>query len=378
MIAKVDGKNYLLMLQEGPEAAEKMAMDIVGAIRKHSNGHGVVSVPDITFGYYQANIGQVRFEEACRRAKQTYKLAAANGKNWGTYRYETAHELDKVESLEKTILQAIADDSFFLEFQPFIDAAQGTIVGGEVLSRLHDEREGLVMPRYFLQAVESSSCYSRFDYYIFEKTCKWAACQTSKELKYLSINFSRYSLSEPDFSQNIIQIADSYHIPHDILAVEITEEEQEKSHPNVRSNLNALHEAGFSIFLDDFGSGFTSLDDLQNYRIDVVKIDKKILNLTTTQKGRIVFSSVAAMARQLGCQVLCEGVETAEQLETAQAAECDLIQGFYYYHSLPAEEFSCLLGHRVEPTGATATMAEPELRTDQERLTALGIIDAGL
>lgn len=399
MIAKVDGKNYLLMLREEPEEAEKIATGMEKAIRRYIANHGIVSTPDMTFGYYRAKTGQVRFEEARRRAKQVYKLAAANGRGWGVYEYETAHEMDKVENLEKTILRAIDSDSFFLEFQPFIEVVGGTVVGGEVLSRLNDEREGLVMPRYFLQAVKNSSCHSRFDYYIFEKTCKWASCQSHKGLKYLSINFSRYSMSEPDFARNITRITDEYALPHGVVAVEITEEERESSHPNVLKNLNALHEAGFIIFLDDFGSGFTSFDDLQNYSIDVVKIDKKILDQAGTEKGRIIFENMAGMAKQLGCTVLCEGVETAEQVETARAAGCDLIQGFYYYRALPADEFSRLLGRRAvlaRETGPAAAGREenagtegtvyaaegvtgdaPEEKTDQKRLEALGVIPVG-
>ena len=236
-----------------------------------------------------------------------------------------------------------------MEFQPFIDARTERVIGGEALTRLNLPERSMVQPARFLRAIASIGLYSKFDYYVFGKCCAWAASQVeqNRQITYLSCNFSRHTISQADFPQNVIRIAGQYGVPHEILALEITEEEQEIESGQVGRNLELLRQEGFVIFLDDFGCGFTSFGDLQHYAIDVVKVDKSILDNAETEKGCVIFRHVVKMASELGYTVLCEGVETQEQADMVKEAGCDIIQGSHYYRALPAGEFQKLLG--VQP-----------------------------
>lgn len=142
----------------------------------------------------------------------------------------------------------------------------------------------------------------------------------------------------------VVQIADQYHLPHSLIGIEITEEEKIRSDATAQKCLAALHEAGFLILLDDFGTGFTAFTDLQEYQIDQVKIDRDMLLQTKEEKGSILYNNLVRMAKELGYTVLCEGVETAEQLEQVRRSGADVVQGYYYYPPLAAEEFERLLG----------------------------------
>lgn len=344
-IARFDGKNFLLLTQKDETDFARMVDASMQSLQQYTTREGIIHPPELHFGYYRAESGDVSFEKAVKRAKQTCNYAENNGKLSYVYNYEMLRNAEQVEKLEKAIQTAIVQDDFFLEFQPFIDGATGQVVGGEALSRLNSDERGIITPQLFLQAVASVGIYGKFDYYIFEKCCAWAACriEEKRNIRYISCNFSRYTMSTSDFAERIIEIADRHGVPSRMIAVEVTEEEREVEIPTLIRNLEILHQRGFAVFLDDFGKGFTSFADLQNYPIDVVKIDKEILDHAATGKGRVIFESMIQMAKRLGCTVLCEGVETEEQAQLVKSTGCDLVQGFYHYRTLSADMFNALL-----------------------------------
>ena len=111
----------------------------------------------------------------------------------------------------------------------------------------------------------------------------------------------------------------------------------------MRENLRQLHEEGFLIFLDDFGAGVTTLAELWQLPIDVVKMDKGLLDAAETERGRLLFCDLVRLAKDLGCLVLCEGIERAEQAELARGAGCDFAQGYYFSAPVSAADFLALL-----------------------------------
>ena len=239
--------------------------------------------------------------------------------------------------IENNIEKEIDNNRFFLEYQPVIEAKTRKIIGAEVLSRLNSENGGVLTPRSFLSAVDSVGINEKFDYYIFEKNCKWISNDKSQREGYkYTINFSRSTLSEPEFAEKIISIAEKYDLKLSCLAVEILEDKNitGDAKKQMINNLSMLKEKGISILLDDFGSGYTTFGDLQNLDISIVKIDKSITQNAVTETGFIILKNIIQTSKDIGFKTLCEGIETKEQEEAAIKAGCDLLQGFYYYRPM--------------------------------------------
>lgn len=345
LLANYDGKNFVLLTQRDDKAIQRMTDKLVADIERHAASVGIVRMPQMHYGCYTAKSSEVGFYEAVSRAKQAYKHAEKIKTPLCFWDFEMLHDETETEDLELQIRAAIERDDFFLEFQPFVDAHTGAVIGGEVLTRLNLPGRTLVQPARFLRAVAGVGLHSRFDYYVFEKCCAWVSCQRDMggQMRYLSCNFSRYTIGQPDFPQKIMDIADRAGVDRHMMAIEMTEEEQSTDTTRLTDNLTALRDAGFPIFLDDFGCGFTSLMDLRAQPIDVVKVDKSILDNAAEGKGQVIFRHIMALIRELGCVILCEGVETAEQLDFVRGCGCDIVQGYYFYRPLPADEFQRLL-----------------------------------
>lgn len=255
-------------------------------------------------------------------------------------------------NLEKELVKRMPDmiyyDQFQLVVQPVIDLETGGIVGGEVLSRLNHPEQGVVFPDVFLPAVEEARLYPKFDHYIFRKTCELMRRLSEQKvvLQYLSCNFSRMTLSEKGIATRLSKIADEVGVDHDSLVVEITERESETDTEQFFRNLRELKEAGFCIFVDDLGAGVTSVRDLWSYPVDVVKIDRSLLLAANTEQGQTAYCGLRNLVVDLGCKVLCEGVETEEQHRFVLDAGCHYGQGLLFYWPMEAEQFLYLMGGR--------------------------------
>lgn len=253
-------------------------------------------------------------------------------------------------NLEKELVKRMPDmicyDRFQLLVQPVIDLETGGIVGGEVLSRLNHPEQGVIFPDKFLPAVEEAGLYPKFDHYIFRKTCSLMRrlLDQGVVLQYLSCNFSRMTLSEKGAATRLSKIADEFGLAHDCLAVEITEREKESDSDQFCENLIQLKKAGFRIFVDDLGAGVTSVRDLWSYPVDVVKIDRSLLLAADTEQGQTAYCGLRNLVVDLGCKVLCEGVETEEQHRFVLDAGCHYGQGFLFYRPMEAEQFLYLMG----------------------------------
>ena len=309
--------------------------------------HNALNVVNVHFGFCTIVGTQVSFDEAVNRAKQACLLAKQENRLFLEWSANDGKALTKKIKLENNIESEIDNNHFFLEYQPVLDARTKKIVGAEVLSRLNSKSDGVLTPGSFLTAVNSVGLSGKFDYYIFEKNCKWISNdKPARERFRYTINFSRSTLCDPRFPQKITDIAEKYDLNASCLAVEILEDKHVTgdAHRQMRENLLELKEKGFSILLDDFGSGFTAFNDLQTLDVSIVKIDKSITQNATTVTGFIILRNMIQTAKDIGFETLCEGVETEAQERAAIKAGCDLLQGYYYYRPMPVAQLEKLLG----------------------------------
>jgi len=307
--------------------------------------HGAVNVVRVNFGYHRTSSSEVSFKTALGRAKQACSIAADKNVLYCQWDSSNGKAFERKIKIENNIQNEIDNNRFFLEYQPILDSKTNKIIGAEVLSRLNSTTEGVLTPYYFLSAVNNVGLNEKFDYYIFEKNCKWIASDKENRVKYVyTINFSRFTLCDPNLADRIIEIVNKYDIEYSCIAIEILEDKDlnEAEKAVMIKNLIRLKEKGVLILLDDFGKGYTSFGDLTDFDISIVKIDKSITQSAINQSGFVILKNIIKTAHDLGFKTLCEGIETEEHKKTAVEAGCDILQGYYFYRPMPVMQLEKL------------------------------------
>ena len=253
------------------------------------------------------------------------------------------HSMNRVAEEKKItegIIRAFDRGEFKLYLQFTVDAKTKNIVSAEALSRWDSFDKGLISLGKYIKIMEEDGLISKHDYYMFDLVCKQLEKWNGTKFSHIVIacNFTRITISENDFIEQIKAISSKYNFNKPNLCIEITEDAIEKNSEKALKNIEECKKLGFHIALDDLGSGYTSLINLCHYPVDVVKIDNSILNSTDNARGRLLFEGVVDIAHKLQLSVICEGVETKEQNEFVTGTDCDYIQGFYYYRPMPIEE----------------------------------------
>ena len=326
---------------EVEQCIEKCFMDI----KETFASHGAVNVVRVNFGYHLTSSTEVSFKTALARAKQACSIAEDKNVLYCRWDNSNGKEFEKKIKIENNIQNEIDNNRFFLEYQPMLDAKTNKIVGVEVLSRLNSPTEGVLTPGSFLSAVNNVGLNKKFDYYIFEKNCKWISNDKENRGKYVyTINFSRYTLCDMELADRIIEIVGKYNIEYSCIAVEILEDKDlnEDEKASMTKNIMRLKEKGVLILLDDFGKGYTSFGDLTDFDISIVKIDKAITQNAVNKAGFVILKNIIKTAHDLGFKTLCEGIETEEQKKTVVEAGCDMIQGYYFYRPMPVTKLETL------------------------------------
>ena len=353
MIAYYDKKNFVAVSKTGAETAEKTAEKCIYEINQCLLGHNALNVVDIRVGCYSCASSKIGFDEAINRAKQACTMAENENLNFAKWNSTDGKSLENKIKIENRIENEIDNNRFFLEYQPVVDAKTKKVTGAEVLSRLNSEENGILAPGKFISALGSVGLSGKFDYYIFEKNCKWISNNPAQRGKYsYTVNFSRKTLCDEEFAEKIADITNRYALKSSNLSVEVLENREitENEKRLIITNLKKLRSQGFKVLLDDFGSGYTSFDDLQNFPIDIVKIDRTIIgNASTDETGLVIFNNFVKTAKDIGLTVVCEGIETEQQERIAENAGCDRLQGFFYYRPMSASSLEELLEKQSFP-----------------------------
>ncbi len=307
--------------------------------------NNAVNIIKINFGYHCTSSVEVSFELALERAKKACSMADAENILSVYWDSSNGKIFERKIKIENSIQGEIDNNRFFLEYQPIIDAKTDEIIGAEVLSRLNSLDDGILAPKTFLSAVNNVGINDKFDYYIFEKNCKWISNDKERRSKYVfTINFSRLTLCEENFADNIIKIIEKFGCDYSSIALEILEDKSlTKEETSILiQNLKRLKEKGILILLDDFGSGYTTFGDMAEFDIDIVKIDKEITQNATNDTGFLILKNIIKTAHDLGVKTLCEGIETEEHKKLVVQAGCDILQGFLFYRPMSVVKLETL------------------------------------
>ena len=235
---------------------------------------------------------------------------------------------------------AIASGYIKVYYQPVVSTKNGCICGLEALARWEDPNYGLLSPGAFIEILEEYRQIYKLDQYIIEAVCRdyRDASDNKKPFAPVSLNFSRLDFELCDIVGYLCETVEKYGVPKNFIDIEITESaltDQQDFLPNAIKNLRSF---GYKVWLDDFGSGYSSLNVLKDYQFDVLKIDMKFLSgFKDNEKTRPILENIVSLTKQLKMLSLTEGVETAEQFSSLEAIGCDRAQGYLFSKPVPIE-----------------------------------------
>lgn len=244
--------------------------------------------------------------------------------------------------VEDNIDAAIREGQLLMYLQPKYSISQNRIVGAEALVRWRHPQKGMIYPMEFLPVIEEDGFITKVDYYMWEKAAAFLCRCRSAGIGDcpISVNLSRRHLQDREFMRVLERIVEENGVDKRLLELEITETMEE----HVSQAVREMKEQGFKLLMDDFGSGYSSLNILLETPFDVLKLDRKFMeNMMVSDKGRLILEHIITMAEQLHLGLIAEGVETREQVEVLKQMGCDQVQGYYYAKPMPEGEFYGLL-----------------------------------
>lgn len=282
-----------------------------------------------------------QMEDRAAMARKTAKDSILG--NLVFYKEQFKDSLYNRKFIEENMQTAITERQYLMYLQPKYSISQNEIIGAEALVRWKHPERGMIYPDQFIPVIEENGFIRKVDYYIWEEACRFIRrCRDEGFADCpVSVNVSRAHLRDDECIVILDDMIRETGIPRNLLELEITETVDDQQ---VSRKAFQLKEEGFTLLMDDFGSGYSSLNILLETPFDVIKLDKKFIeNMMLSSKGRMILEQVVAMANKLGLGLLAEGVETKEQVELLQNIGCDQVQGYYYAKPMAAEDFFLLL-----------------------------------
>ena len=249
------------------------------------------------------------------------------------------------------IESALREDRIELFLQPKCNIRTGKIVGAEALARWRHPERGIVAPGEFIPLIERNGLVCSLDLRVWEKTAAWIRGLIDEGVQPVpvSVNVSRADIYLVDVAAELHALVERYGIDPSLIEVEITESAYSERPDRIVAAFDALAERGFTVLMDDFGSGYSSLNMLKDINVDVLKIDMRFLD-RDDRRSKDIMESVIRMARWLDLPVIAEGVETREQVNFLLDVGCSYAQGYYYARPMEAAAFEALLtdGSKVQ------------------------------
>lgn len=231
-------------------------------------------------------------------------------------------------------------------YQPQVRSLTSRICGSEALARWVDPEQGVLSPAVFVPVLEKTHRIEKLDLCIIEQVCRklHEFAEESIKIQPVSVNLSRVDFQSCDIFSEVERLRDQYHVSPSYLKIEITESSLAQDAETLKEAIRKFREAGYEVWMDDFGSDFASLRNLQDYSFDLLKIDMGFLrSFDTNPRTKTMLQSIIDMAKRLKIHTLCEGVETQEMYDFLRNAGCERIQGYLISKPVPMDEMIALV-----------------------------------
>jgi diguanylate cyclase (GGDEF)-like protein len=360
-LARLGGDEFVIKLYgiDSEQSVATVASRIISALTPPftCGGHQFVVTPSIGVALYpeDGDSGETLLMNADSAMYAAKNVGRNNFKFYSeTMRTKSLHRLD----LENLIRTAIDEDQFELHFQPKIDASTFRLVGAEALIRWTHPTRGSIAPDDFIPIAEETGLIVPIGDFVIREACRQVKVWSTSPVGAVpvSVNISSHQFRESGFVDNVLDAVASAGIATTQLELEITESVLLHDVDRTLVQLNSLKEAGISLSIDDFGTGYSSLNYLKRFPIDTIKIDRSFVkDLHDDADDAAICAAIIAMSRQLGLNVVAEGVETKDQLKFLRRHKCDHIQGYVFSRPLSADDFFALL---VRMSGSEQKPAE--------------------
>ena len=278
-----------------------------------------------------------RAKIACNSIKNTYDLT------WAEFDPAMEEEINFRSHIIRSFQEAMIEGCIEVYYQPEIRAMTREICGFEALARWRDPVHGMISPGVFVPVLEDAHLSPQLDLYIIERVCQ-DIVQVRRdipdwELLRVSVNLSRADFRLMDMVQAVEDVRLRYDIARSMLNIEVTEGAMNEDEKFLQGEIARFRTAGYEVWMDDFGSGYSSLNNVKDYVFDVLKIDMNFLrSFETNPKSAIVIRSIVNMAKELGLHTLAEGVETEEQFAFLREIGCEKVQGYLFSPPMPFDK----------------------------------------
>ena len=298
---------------------------------------------EIKWGIYEITDRSLPVEYMCDRAMLAAdSIRERYGCSVAVYDDVLRRKLLREQSITSTMESALAGNQFTVYFQPKYRASDSRLCGAEALVRWIHPEWGFMSPGEFIPLFEKNGFISKLDQFVWERTCQLLRLWQDKGYPPLpiSVNVSRADVYQSDLADFLLALTKKYGVDPKLLHLEITESAYPENSKQIISMVDQLRSRGFIIEMDDFGSGYSSLNMLSQLRLDVLKLDMKFIqNEIAKPVSQSILNDVVSMAHRLHLSVVAEGVETREQIQRLREVECDYAQGYYFAKPMAVEEF---------------------------------------
>ena len=338
------GDNFCVIFEENDDVINLIRKRISGIV----NGYRGHDITRAYYGAYKTADKDITTGEMCDYAYGALEIAKQRpDKDIFWYDDSMAREQEAEAKLMPEICSAMDNGEFTFYLQPKCILQTGKIIGSEALVRWISPEKGFISPGQFIPLLEKNGFINKLDVYIWDKVCqtirRWL--DEGRTVLPISINVSRADIYSMDVVRILKGMIEKYNISTEYIEIEITESAYVENGSVIKDTEKAFKNAGFKILIDDFGSGYSSLNMLKDIDADVLKLDMKFLDLNpeNNDKGVSIITAVLDMARQLDIPAIAEGIETDEQLKLLEILGCEYAQGYYYYRPMPISDYEKLV-----------------------------------
>lgn len=365
---RLNSDRFVCLLEHNVEYTNDMFNGVSADVNSYLEVRNIV----IKWGIYYIDDSTISVEQMCDRALlAAHSIKGQYGKYFAVYDDQLRNQLLRDQAITDSMEDALADNQFLVYLQPKYRIKDENLVGAEALVRWIHPELGFQAPDKFIPLFEKNGFITKLDQYIWDKTCalirEWD--DTGHTPIAVSVNVSRADIYNADLADILIKIIEKYDLAPSRLHLEITESAYTENPKQIIDTVNHLRELGFIIEMDDFGSGYSSLNMLNEMPIDILKLDMKFIqNETAKPNSQGILQFIIDLARWMHVSVVAEGVETKEQLNRLSEIGCDYVQGYYFARPLPQAEFEKLLSSQG------SKKAESELDDVCEILTELPVL----
>lgn len=298
-------------------------------------------------GIYPIDNILVPIHQMCDRAHMALNtVKGLYQKRYAYYDEKMREVLIEEQMMLREMEFALAEKQFCVYYQPIYSIKKGRAVSAEALVRWHHPTAGLIPPVRFVPLFERNGFIVRLDRFAWEEVCRMLSerIRAGRPVLPVSVNVSRLNFYDNDFCDTVVSLLKKYDLDPSLLRLEITESAYTDNPVQLLSVLDELQMFGLKVLMDDFGSGYSSLNMLKNVMVDILKIDMSFVqHLESSKRAPAILRRVVEMAHDLCMGVVVEGVETKAQVDFLSSIDCDVIQGYYFAKPMPQKDFAALI-----------------------------------